>query len=298
MEEIREKGSEITETRAGMASLVGRANVGKSTLINALVGDKVAITGPKPQTTRYRVRGILNRPEAQCVFVDTPGIYHNEKLLLVKELNRSAAKALHGVDLLLHVVDPSRPVGSEERMMERLLKRVAIPKILVINKIDLPELPYLPTFRGRADAYDELVEVSALKAKNVRALEQVVLEHLPEGPFLYPEHQVTDTSPELWAAELIREKVFMLMGQELPYTAGVEVEETAERSDGTLYIRAVILTDKRRTRGMFIGKGGRKISEIGRAARRELEVATNRKVFLELEVKADPRWVDRVRAAL
>jgi len=281
-----------------MACVAGRTNVGKSTLINALVACKVTITSRKPQTTRYPIRGIVNRPEGQVVLVDTPGVCAHDRDELTRALHRVLRDSLHGTGLVLHVVDPSRSIRDEENRMAELVAGAEEPKILVINKMDLPNLVALDEFRERGRAYDETVEVSALKQRDLGALLDAMFRLMPEGPPLYPTGQLTDTPPRLWAAELIREKIFHSMRQELPYVANVEVRETAERPNGVLYCKAEILITHKKHRGMFIGKDGRKIAEVGRAARREMEAALNRRVYLDLDVVVDRHWPERLREAL
>ncbi|MBI2483046.1 GTPase Era [Candidatus Uhrbacteria bacterium] len=284
--------------KSGLVVLVGRSNVGKSTLLNTLVGTKVAITSPKPQTTRDIIRGILNDPRGQIVFVDTPGVFEHARDPLTRQINATARKALAGVDVVVYVVDPTRAIGTEEHRVHALLRNSDRPKILAINKADLHERA-----RPHRDAYHDLVfgeqdplftaefDVSALRRQNLNLLIDQIFTLLPDGEPMYPEGQVTDVPREFWLAELIREKVFLQMHQEIPYSTNVEVDEAASRADGTLYVRARILTTDDRYRKMLIGSGGRRIKEMGSMARKELETAMARKVYLDLKVETDPRWI-------
>jgi len=295
--------------RSGVAVMIGRSNVGKSTLLNAIVGSKVAIVTPKPQTTRMPVVGILTIPgsvntagvvtrknphlRAQIVFVDTPGVLPRAKDRLTRMMASSIHESLEGVDVVLHVVDPTRAIGDEERHAVRLVLPLAKPKLLVINKIDVPATPHREAYRELGAGFDGVAEVSALKGTHVPSLVKRVIGLLPEGEFLYPEHQLSDQPNRLWIAELIREKLFLALEQELPYSVHVEVTELEERENGVLYAAAVVYTDHERHQRMIIGKKGQSIKEVGSAARRELEGAMNRRVFLDLRVEADPRWMER-----
>lgn len=293
--------SEATDRKSGFAVLVGRTNVGKSTLLNALVGTKIAIVTPKPQTTRDTYHGVVTRPEGQIVFVDTPGIFETEPTKLVANLHHKVRDALEGIDVVVHVVDPSRAIGVEDRHVLELVRQVTQPKILVLNKADLPERPWRQEWLDRAGEYVQTLEVSALTGKGVEELVRAIMALLPTGPLHYPEGQVTNVSNEFWIREVIREKIYLQTGQEVPYTATVQVEKIEDRQtkDGKplLYIKAAILTTDDRHQRMLIGAGGRRVREIGAAARHELEVALNRKVFLDLTVLVDPHWMDRLETA-
>lgn len=284
--------------KAGFVAIVGRSNAGKSTLLNALVGTKVAITTPKPQTTRQPVQGVLHRPDGQIVFVDTPGFFKKRGDRLTAKLNQSARDSLKDVDLLLYVVDPTRAIGEEEETALKAVKASGVPALLVINKIDEPRPRYLEDYRALSPDFAATVEVSALRGSHLKTLVAEVLSRLPEGEPLYPEHQVTNVDNRFWYGELIREKVFMAARQELPYTAHVEVDAVDERptkdGKGALRVAARILTDDERHKRMLIGAGGAMIRRIGTAVRKELEQIHGRKVFLELEVVVDPHWPDRL----
>ena len=300
--------------KSGLAVLVGRTNVGKSTLLNALVGTKIAIVTPKPQTTRDTVHGIVHRPEGQIVFVDTPGIFKTQPSKLVSNLHHKVRDALEGIDVIVHVVDPTRAIGLEDNTVNDIVDHVAQPRILCLNKLDLPNRYYRESWLERAQGgssssggtgvpacgrYASVVEVSALTGKNVELIIQAIFRHLPVGPPQYPDGQVTNATNEFWIAEVIREKLYLQTSQEVPYTATVQVEQVEDRKDKQgkplLYIKAAILTTDERYQRMLIGQGARKIKNIGSAARHELEVAINRKVFLDLAVLVDEEWMDRLQ---
>ncbi len=281
--------------KSGFVILAGRSNVGKSTLLNSLVGTKVAIVTPKPQTTRQNIRGILHDPRGQAVFVDTPGVFDKSRDKLTEALNREVRSALDGAELIVYVADPTRAIGSEEHRIWNLIEATRRPKIMVINKCDLPDKkkPFIFEFRRLGEKCDALIEISALNETNLNALKDKIFELLPEGEPYYPEFQFSDMETKKWVEELIREKVFIQMHQEIPYSATVEVAEMEKRPDGTLYIRADILTTDKRYKKMIIGKNAEKIKEIGSAARYELETAMQTKIFLDLEVEVDEHWIDR-----
>lgn len=283
-----------TEKKSGVVVMIGRSNVGKSTLLNSLIGSKIAITTPKAQTTRLPIHGVLTREQGQIVFVDTPGVFKKAKDDLTKTLNQSIKDSLEDIDAILYVVDPTREIGDEEKMALRLIEPLAIPKILVINKTDLPHPRYIDFYRDLAEQFDSAVEVSALHGRHMGTLIERLFEHMPEGHSFYPDHQLTSMSHTKWLAELLREKLFLRLRQEIPYSVHVEVQEALTRPDGTFYIRATIFTTEDRYKRVIIGKGGRGIKEIGQSARRELEAVMDQKVFLDLTVDVDRHWVTRL----
>ena len=281
--------------KAGFVTLFGRSNVGKSTLLNSLVGTKVAITSPKPQTTRHQIQGVVHKDEGQIVFVDTPGIFTTSKSNLTKYLNKAAESALRDVDVIVHVVDPTRPIGPEDKKIMALIRVLRQPKILVINKTDLLKPTYLPAFEALADDYDAVVKLSAKTGAHTGSLVNEILDRLPESEALYEMGQVTNMDNNFWFAELIREKLFLRLREEVPYSMNVKVTEIDRRPDGTLYIAARILTNAERYKSMIIGKGGRGIREIGQSARKELEGVTGGKVFLDMKVETDEHWTEEFK---
>lgn len=279
--------------KSGIVTLIGRSNAGKSTLLNTLVGTKIAAVTHLPGTTRNIIHGVLNYPQGQAVFVDTPGIF-KEKTVLAGKLAKRIHESVKDVDLIIYVADPAKSLGPEERAILSLARKVAVPKILVINKSDLPEKekPYLEDYRNLAEDFNAVFELSALLHRHVEPLKEKVFELLPAGEPYYPEGQLTNIDPKFWVAEIIREKIFLALRKEVPYTTHVEVENIEEKPD-IFVIRANIYTYDSRYKKMIIGKGGRALKEIGIAARKELATALNKKVFLELEVETDKRWEER-----
>lgn len=283
--------------KAGFAVLVGRSNVGKSTLLNALVGTKIAITSPKPQTTRHQIQGVVHDPRGQIVFVDTPGVFEKTHDRLTRELNTTAKSALQGIEVIVYVADPTRPIGNEEHILLRMVSGKSAPKILVINKMDERNPPFVSEYRDLAPRFDEVMEISALRGRGIKSLISAILDRLPEGEPYYPEYQITPMDNTFWIGELIREKVFIQMGAEIPYSTTVEVIDVHTKSDAKpplLVITAQILTWNPRHKAMLIGAGGHKIKEIGHAARKELEAVFNTKVYLDLSVSVDADWPDRL----
>lgn len=280
--------------KSGFAVMIGRSNVGKSTLMNSIIGSKIAITTPKPQTTRLPIQGIITRPEGQIVFVDTPGVLKGAKDVLSKKLSESVRASLNDVDVVLYVVDPTREIGQEEREVLRLIESLDTTKILVINKIDLQKKPYIDFYRDLSDNFTDTIEVSALRGTHVKGLLEKVFSHLPDGEYYYPEGQLTNMPNKFWLAELVREKLFLRLRQELPYTTHVEVEEAAQRDNGTMYIKANVFTTHDRYKRMIIGAGGRGIKEIGQSVRKELQTVLDQNVFVDLRVEVDPHWMLRI----
>lgn len=274
--------------------MIGRSNVGKSTLMNSIIGSKIAITTPKPQTTRLPIQGIITRPQGQVVFVDTPGVLKGAKDTLSKKLSEAVRASLNDVDVVLYVVDPTREIGQEEREVMRMVENLEIPKILVINKIDLQKKPYIDFYRDLSENFTDTIEVSALRGTHVKGLLEKIFEYLPEGDYFYPEHQLTNMPNKYWLAELVREKLFLRLRQELPYTVHVEVEEAEQRDNGTMYVKAKVFTTEERYKRMIIGAGGRGIKEIGQSVRKELQTVLDQNVYVDLRVEVDPHWMLRI----
>ncbi len=281
--------------KSGFITLVGRSNSGKSTLLNSLIGTKVAAVTHRPQTTRHIIHGALNYPQAQAVFVDTPGILRDHHNNLSGKLEEKVKEAIVDIDIVIYVVDPCKAIGAEERYIQSLLRKLEIPKILVINKSDLPQeaKEFLNDYKILSEEFTAVFELSAMFNRHVEPLRQKVLELLPEGEPIYPEAQITNIHREFWAAEVIREKIFLALRQEVPYSTHVETNAIEEKN-GIYVIKATVFTSDTRYKKMIIGAGGRAIKEIGIAARKELEGALNKKVFLELEVEVDRRWEERI----
>lgn len=281
--------------KSGFITLVGRSNVGKSALLNTLVGTKLAAVTDKPQTTRDIIHGVLNTPQGQAVFVDTPGIFKDKGNPLSGKLTERAKESLHGVEIVLYVVDPCKSLGEEERATLAMIRNLDIPKILVINKSDLPkhEKKFLDDYLALSDQFNSVFELSAKENRHIQPLKEKIFELLPEGEPIYPIDQLTNIDKKVWVAEIIREKIFRALRDEVPYTTHVEVLDIEERPD-MFVIKANIYTYDSRYKKMIIGAGGRSIKELGIASRKELEAALNKKVFLELEVETDRRWEERI----
>ncbi len=281
--------------KSGFVILAGRSNVGKSTLLNALVGSKVAIVTPKPQTTRHPIRGILHDKRGQLVFVDTPGVFLGKKDKVSKRLNELVRESLIGVDAVVYVIDPTRRYGAEEELIERLLKAAPLPVVIAINKIDDKNLNQerLKELKKLQIGQKQTIEISALKRQNLNLLVNALFDIVPEGPGAYPELQLTDLGHKEWLEELIREKIFLALEQEVPYSIKVTLDNSETRPDGSRYLEATIWTTADRYKAMIIGRGASMLKRIGLAARQEIEVVTQNKVFLSLNVKVDPKWPER-----
>lgn len=282
--------------RAGMVAIVGRPNVGKSTLLNRLVGAKVSITSNRPQTTRHRITGIFTEPGAQLVFVDTPGFQTAHGGPLSKLMNRTVVDTLQGIDVTLLVVEALR-FGADDGKLLPLLPR-GLPVILAINKIDLMrDKPALLPFIERVSSlssFVEVVPVSASKGTQVGRLVDAIKRYLPEAPPLYGDDEVTDRPERFLAAELVREKLFRLLGEELPYAATVMVEKFEQEGDQRK-IHATIIVDREGHKAIVIGKSGQKLKQIGTQARVDMENLFGGKVYLELWVRVKSGWADSQR---
>ena len=282
-------------TKFGFVAIIGLPNVGKSTLLNQLLGTKVSIVSPKPQTTRFNIKGVLTRDNFQIVFVDTPGI-HDAKSLFNQLMVKEALNALQEVDIILWVMDVTHRIPEEEKILD-LIKKANKPAILVLNKIDLIKkqelLPIIDYFSKLHD-FHAIIPISALKNDGLDRVLNELIKLLPEGPFYYESHQVTDLPLNLLIAEIIREKIFLLTYQEIPYSTAVKVEEIKEESEkNLLYIQATIFIERDSQKGIIIGKGGRMLKKIGTLAREELEFLLGKKIYLDLWVKALKDWRER-----
>lgn len=279
--------------RSGFVSLVGRPNVGKSTLLNRILGEKLVITSDKPQTTRNRIQGICNIPGGQIVFVDTPGI-HRAQSRLNRFMVETAFSALTGVDVVLLLVEATMRPEKEAAAFAEILTKADAPLLLVLNKIDLIEREEL---LGRIAAYrdihsfSEIVPVSSVTGDGVERLVQTVLSYLPPGPAYFPDDILTDLPERFIAAEIIREKVFRLTHDEVPYAVAVVVEKFTERPDGSLVsISATINVERDTQKGIIIGKKGEMLKRIGTQSRKDLEELLQTKVFLEIFVRVQSEW--------
>ncbi|RJX17180.1 MAG: GTPase Era [Ammonifex sp.] len=280
------------EHRSGFVSIVGRPNVGKSTLLNRMVGAKVAIVSDKPQTTRNRIQAVLTRPEAQVIFLDTPGI-HKAKHRLGQYMVKVALQTLKEVDLVLFIVEAHSPFGPGDKFVLNRLKDAGTPAILGINKIDLvPRESLLPLISDLQQKHDftAIVPVSALKGDNMDGLVAEIIRHLPPGPRYYPAEAVTDQPEQFVIAELIREKVLQLTREEVPHGVTVVVEEVVPRHGKVLFIRAVVYTEKDSHKGILLGGRGRMVKKVGQMARAEIEALFGTRVYLDLWVKVKQNW--------
>ena len=279
--------------KAGFVTLIGRPNVGKSTLMNHLIGQKIAITSNKPQTTRNRIQTVLTTEEGQIVFLDTPGI-HKAKNKLGDYMVNVAERTLEEVDVILWLVEPTDYIGAGERHIIEQLKKTKTPVILVINKIDTVKrdslLAFIDTYRKELD-FQEIVPVSALKGDNTEELVKCIFQYLPYGPAFYDEDTVTDQPMRQIVAELIREKALRLLEDEIPHGIAVSIESMKEKGK-ICHIEATIVCERESHKGIIIGKGGQMLKKIGSAARTEIEDLLEMQVNLQLWVKVKKDWRD------
>jgi len=283
--------------KMGKVLLVGRANVGKSTFVNNVIGQKVAITSPKPQTTRFSIRALYEEERGKIIFVDTPGIVGKAKDYLSKRINEKTLQILNeNVDVVIYMVDATRKRDFEESKVLGLVRKINKPKILVINKIDDPGKSFIPQYKFLEEEFKDVFQISAINNMHVKPLLEKIFEYLPrkniDSEKLPPDlvYPIINLDSKIFLGELIREKIFLMMGEEIPYTTTVIVDQISERKNGTTYIKARILTTNDRYKGMLIGKEGRKIKEIGSYARKEIALAINKKVFLDLTIEVDAHW--------
>jgi GTPase len=284
--------------RSGFAALVGRPNVGKSTLLNALVGEKLSIVTPRPQTTRHRIVGICHLPHAQIAFVDTPGLHHGAARALNRAMNRTAGAALAQADLCILVLGALEWTRGDEMVLERIA-RSGLPAIAAVNKIDRasPRARLLPFIADLAKRFEfhEIVPVSALKLEQIEVLREAIAQQLPVAPALFAPGTLTDRDLPFRIAELIRERLTLELNQEVPYGIAVEVERTAE-VEGQLVVDAAIWVDRAGQKPIVIGAGGERLKRVGRAARLQLNQLLGRRVHLELWVKVREDWADDARS--
>jgi len=284
------------ETRAGFVALVGAPNAGKSTLLNALVGSKIAIVTHKVQTTRNRISGIAVRGSSQIIFIDTPGIFRDPKRKLEKAMVDAAWKGIGGADLTALIVDAKSGIDGQVRHIAEALKSQNTPAVLVINKVDKvprPKLLALSEELNKLATFKETFMISALKGDGVADLFDYLAKAVPKGPWLYPEDQMTDVSLRFLASEITREQIFLNLHQELPYALAVETVQWQERPDGSVRIEQNILCDKEGHKAMVIGKKGAMLKKIGAAAREEMGRVFERKVHLFLFAKVSKDWLEK-----
>jgi GTP-binding protein Era len=284
--------------RCGYVALIGRPNVGKSTLLNRILGQKISITSRRPQTTRHRVLGIKTEDSVQAIYVDTPGIHAFNGRAMNRHMNRAASRALQDVDVVVFLVEGVRWMADDELVLEKL-QDLECPVILAVNKVDLLDskellLPGLQALSEKR-AFHQIIPISARKGDNIPALESCITSLLPLAPPMFPEDQVTDRSVRFLSAELVREKLFRMLGKELPYGLTVEIEQFRSESNIT-HIHALIWVERKSQKFIVIGKQGRVLKEAGQQARRDIEELVGKQVNLKLWVKVKEGWADDERA--
>ncbi|WP_323751288.1 GTPase Era [Marinobacter sp.] len=286
------------DSRCGFVAIVGRPNVGKSTLLNHILGQKLSITSRKPQTTRHQVLGIKTEGDVQAIYVDTPGMHEEEPRAINRYMNKAATSALVDVDVVVFVVDQLTWTTADEMVLEKLA-RVKCPVILAINKVDKLEnrelmLPHLETLAAKRE-FAEIIPLSALRETNLEPLQEAVGRFLPQSVHFYPDDQITDRSQRFMASEMVREKITRQLGAELPYSVAVEIEEFKQQGK-TLHISALILVEREGQRKIIIGDKGDRMRRIGQEARIDMERMFDTKVMLKLWVKVKRGWADSDRA--
>ena len=289
----------MADTRCAMVAIVGRPNVGKSTLLNHLLGQKLSITSRKPQTTRQQLLGVRTEGDSQLIFIDTPGIHLGQTKAVNKLMNKSAASAMTEVDVTLMLCDRTRWTDEDELALEWVSRQEG-PVALLINKVDLLQdkdalLPVTTHLSGRVD-FDAVFPISALRKQGLEDLVHYIKRLAPVGPHLFPEDHVTDKTQRFLAAELVREKIVRQLGDELPYATAVEIEDFAEDERGILHINALILVERAGQKKILVGESGERLKSIGTAARKDMEQAFDCKVMLKLWVKVKAGWSDDMRA--
>ena len=286
------------EFRCGYVALIGRPNVGKSTLMNFVLGQKISITSHRPQTTRHRILGIKTTDSVQIVYVDTPGIHDNEKKAMNRYMNRTAGASFKDVDVIVLLVEAMRWTDEDELVIKRL-QHISTPVVLAVNKVDLIKkkdqlLPFIEKIKSKYD-FKDIIPLSAIKGDNIEGFEKIITGYLPPSEAFYSEDQITDRSERFMAAEIIREKLMRNLTQELPYNLTVEIEKFT-RDGKLLDIAAVIWVERDNQKAIIIGKGGEKLKGIGTKARIDMEKMFEQKVFLQLWVKVKSGWSDDERA--
>jgi GTP-binding protein Era len=281
--------------RCGLVALAGRPNVGKSTLLNALIGFRLSIVSPRPQTTRHRILGIATSEAGQILYVDTPGLHRGAKRAMNRSLNRAARSAISEVEVVVQVIEAGRWTDEDEALYDAMVEQ-NVPRLLAINKVDLSKdksamLPFVSELVAR-HSFDDIYYVSALKKSGLKELEAGILKRLPVQAPIYGEDEVTDRSERFLAAEMVREQLMLRLDQELPYATTVEIEQFSDRPDGVAEIHAIVWVERDGQKAIVIGQGGAQLKAIGSSARRNMERVFERKVFLKLWVKVREGWVD------
>ncbi len=286
----------MTEHKSGFVSIIGRPNVGKSTFMNRVIGHKIAIMSDKAQTTRNKIQGVMTRNDAQIIFLDTPGI-HKPKHKLGDYMMRVAKNTLSEIDAIMFMVNVNEEIGRGDEYIMEMLKNVKIPVFLVLNKIDLvhPDalMPRIEQYQKYMN-FTEIVPISALEGLNVDHFIDVLKTYLPEGPKYYPDDQISDHPEQFVVSEIIREKILHLTSEEIPHAIGVNVDRMIKENDERVRVEATIYVERDSQKGIVIGKGGKKLKEVGKRARHDIEMLLGSKVYLELWVKVQKDWRNKV----
>ncbi|EHR83328.1 GTPase Era [Staphylococcus epidermidis] len=286
----------MTEHKSGFVSIIGRPNVGKSTFVNRVIGHKIAIMSDKAQTTRNKIQGVMTRDDAQIIFIDTPGI-HKPKHKLGDYMMRVAKNTLSEIDAIMFMVNVNEDIGRGDEYIMEMLKNVKTPIFLVLNKIDLvhPDtlMPKIEQYQSYMD-FTDIIPISALEGLNVDHFIDVLKSYLPEGPKYYPDNQISDHPEQFVVSEIIREKILHLTSEEIPHAIGVNVDRMIKEDEDRVRIEATIYVERDSQKGIVIGKGGKKLKEVGKRARRDIEMLLGSKVYLELWVKVQRDWRNKV----
>lgn len=286
----------MTEHKSGFVSIIGRPNVGKSTFVNRVIGHKIAIMSDKAQTTRNKIQGVMTRDDAQIIFIDTPGI-HKPKHKLGDYMMRVAKNTLSEIDAIMFMVNVNEDIGRGDEYIMEMLKNVKTPIFLVLNKIDLvhPDtlMPKIEQYQSYMD-FTDIIPISALEGLNVDHFIDVLKSFLPEGPKYYPDNQISDHPEQFVVSEIIREKILHLTSEEIPHAIGVNVDRMIKEDEDRVRIEATIYVERDSQKGIVIGKGGKKLKEVSKRARRDIEMLLGSKVYLELWVKVQRDWRNKV----
>lgn len=283
--------------KSGYVAIIGRPNSGKSTLLNNILGHKVSITSPKPQTTRTAIQAVFNDERGQIIFIDTPGIFGKVLDPVSKKINPVAENTLsEGVDVIVYLVDHTRDRDLEENKILGIIRKIRKPKILTFNKIDIREPSFLPHYKFMEEEFDRTLEISALFRSNINYLLDAIFDYLPEGEKIITEEDrptpVLNMDSKGFIAELIREKAYLFLRKEVPYTITTMVDDIITKAEGLLYVKGRIITTQDKYKRMIIGDKGRMIKEIGMAVRKELETSTRKRVYIDLLVETNPHWFE------